>query len=344
MPQTRKHYLDYLRVLAIAAVIVIHVTAIFYSRTLTSDPAGWWMANVLNAASRFCVPLFVMISGAVLLGRPIGTGDFYRSRFLRLVPPLLFWSLVFLGLKMHQGMDLAGLFWELKIGLIVEGRAYTHLWFLSMFLCLMLFAPFINKFIIGERPSRSDLLILIGLAAFFFAFNSFASVTRELLGLNIGWFKQFPWYIAYFILGYFIDTQMRQSSRTGRLALVAVLVLTGLAIALNYLSATSLGVVKDYFVLNNTGLPLLLITAAIFLVAHAYASRLRDSHLIRHISDASFGIYLIHPLFIYALMNTLPDYLSHGLVYMPLVIVVTAVLSYLSIRLMRESRLLRRFC
>ena len=67
----RKHWIDYLRVIAIIAVITIHSTTSFYARFGEIGMLDWWLANLLNSASRFAIPLFVMISGALLLGRDI---------------------------------------------------------------------------------------------------------------------------------------------------------------------------------------------------------------------------------------------------------------------------------
>lgn len=94
--ETRKIYIDYLRAAATIAVIFIHSTAVWYGRIREIDQISWWIANILNAASRFAVPVFVMISGAVLLGNSMTVGDFYRKRAFRLVPPIIFWSIFYL--------------------------------------------------------------------------------------------------------------------------------------------------------------------------------------------------------------------------------------------------------
>ncbi len=53
----RKEYIDYLRTMAITAVIVIHVTGLIYNQFgEISSTTSWWLANILNSASHFAVP------------------------------------------------------------------------------------------------------------------------------------------------------------------------------------------------------------------------------------------------------------------------------------------------
>ena len=90
----RKAWLDYLRVIALFGVIIGHVAADFYRGYGEVGMADWWLSNMVNASVRFVVPVYVMVSGALLLGRSYSMEDFYKKRALRLIPPLLFWNLV----------------------------------------------------------------------------------------------------------------------------------------------------------------------------------------------------------------------------------------------------------
>ena len=60
------HYLDCLRVVAIISVIIIHVSAQNWYTTDVSSFA-WQFFNLTDSLVRWAVPLFVMISGVVVL-------------------------------------------------------------------------------------------------------------------------------------------------------------------------------------------------------------------------------------------------------------------------------------
>ena len=58
---------DVLRILAIFAVILIHTTA--ENWYVTSIDNYWLVNNFVNALSRWAVPMFAVITGALLLGK-----------------------------------------------------------------------------------------------------------------------------------------------------------------------------------------------------------------------------------------------------------------------------------
>lgn len=64
----RTVYFDYLRVFAIFAVIILHISA---SNWHTTDVNGfeWQVFNFFDSITRWCVPIFIMISGSLFLNR-----------------------------------------------------------------------------------------------------------------------------------------------------------------------------------------------------------------------------------------------------------------------------------
>ena len=79
LPQ-RQYHLDYLRVFASIAIILLHVTAQNLSNV---ELAGteWNIYNICNSASRWGVPVFVMMSGALFLPREIPTKQFTKNTY-----------------------------------------------------------------------------------------------------------------------------------------------------------------------------------------------------------------------------------------------------------------------
>ena len=60
-------YMDWLRVLATIAVVTIHVSAGYVSVLDANNASRWMAGNLFESISRASVPIFVMISGALLL-------------------------------------------------------------------------------------------------------------------------------------------------------------------------------------------------------------------------------------------------------------------------------------
>lgn len=346
-------WLDYLRVTAAFAVVCTHVSSLFYNAYNQVDAAEWWFANIINASSRFAVPIFIMISGCVLLGRSQHIGEFYLKRIGRIIPPLIFWSLLFAVVNYHiYGLpgfvqaDEGRAAWltiavDMLLLFIVTGSTAVHLWYLTMLICLLLFVPFINKLVIGERLGFTDMMVLVVLGALFTGLNLCASIAEDLAGVTIDWFTRFPWYVLYLILGYLIyqfRDRLKTSFGTALVVICAVVIVGAVA---NFVMVFRHELIKDWLVLSNEGVLSFFLVLSIYIVFVRASDKFRESRLIMRLSEASFGIYLIHPVFILLFQLLFPAYLENTWLYLPLIILLTLTLSFLSITAFRRFQWLR---
>ena len=341
----KKIWIEYLRVLAVAAVVTIHVTSSIYREFGTIQNQVWWLANILNTFSRFSVPIFVMISGSVLLGRNMGIKDFYLKRGFRLLPAFFFWSFFYIAFSyLINDRDLSFVLRASTIRLFITGSAYPHLWYLSMFICLTLFVPFINNYIVGSKPTFTDFVYLFIIFAVFMALNQISDVGAEIFNKNMYWFKLFPWYVCYFMSGYFIDVYSDRIIISNKTLLVILGAILSAACILNYYSASSLGIVKDYFILSYTGILNFIVTVLIFYWFSKNRNVFQPNRLIASISSMSFGIYLIHPVFITFFKRAAPYYIENPIVGLPLIIVLTFCFSYLIIVFLTRMKWFKYLC
>ena len=86
----RIYYIDILRVIACLSVILIHASAEYAIKNIESS--NFLPANIIDGLARIAVPLFVMISGALLLDKKY---DFnikkHINHILKLIAFYLFW-------------------------------------------------------------------------------------------------------------------------------------------------------------------------------------------------------------------------------------------------------------
>src|SRR3954464_13783280 len=84
-------YPDGMRTVAIVAVIALHTSGVRVSNSPSIETVEWWTGHVIDSLCRWCVPVFIMLSGALLLDpdRHETPFHFYRKRFSRVVIPLL---------------------------------------------------------------------------------------------------------------------------------------------------------------------------------------------------------------------------------------------------------------
>lgn len=158
-----------IRSLAITLVILLHA-----ANTILKAPsvpeAYWWIAVVYKSLALPCVPLFVMLSGALLLKRsklrePIRV--FLNKRFKRLGLAVIFWSAVYLTWSFYITQSPINLV-NIGEGILFSlfGGAYYHFWFIYLIVGIYLFTPILRVIIAGHRKVIRYLCLLwfIGVA------------------------------------------------------------------------------------------------------------------------------------------------------------------------------------
>ncbi len=120
-------------------VVVLHVAAVNFD--VFDD--RWWAANFYDSLTRSCVPVFLMISGVLLLNKQEDLPAFFKKRFARVLPPLLFWSLFYMAWNTLQGEHYGG--WREWIETLASGPVVFHLWYLYAIVGIYLFVPFLRN-------------------------------------------------------------------------------------------------------------------------------------------------------------------------------------------------------
>ena len=84
-------YFDVLRVAAIFAVVAVHLSAMHWADVDVNSRA-WFAFNLYCTAGKWSVPIFVMISGALFLGRDVSISAILKKNVARIATVFLFWS------------------------------------------------------------------------------------------------------------------------------------------------------------------------------------------------------------------------------------------------------------
>ncbi len=142
-PNTNRIFaIDFIRLVAIIAVLLIHTTArTLESTNLNIDLAPF--AFFLNQISRFAVPLFFLVSGYVLhlSAKPnASVVQFYSRRIQRLIIPYLFWSLLYV-IFVYPGQE------RTLSQILLLGWASYQLYFIPSLLLLYAIFPLLSRFV-----------------------------------------------------------------------------------------------------------------------------------------------------------------------------------------------------
>ena len=319
----RRNELDMCRVLACLMVLVIHLGSDAYFECHLGDPA-FAVLNAVSTAVRPGVPLFFMLSGALFLGREkLDIKRLLVNNALRLELLFLLWSVLYAvisAVSAHGEMSVYGLAKTVLAG-------HYHLWFLHAMIMCYLFFPPVHAALHGYRLNIKYMLAL------FFAFAiAWMNLLNAPQGMEL--LTQIPqnfnfyylMYIGYAVWGYWLDGR-----KFGRKTLIAAplvyLVSTALASALNHWFSvqqeTAFGWLFDYFSIPN-----FIEASAIFCFFLALRGhKFRSAKFMPALSDATLGVYLIHPMVLHGfrLLGLEIDLLHPVWSYVYLTILLTAV-------------------
>lgn len=129
MNDKRVGYFDILRIVSIFFVIVIHVTSVGLRLCETATPT--WNVNwLLNSVSRWAVPVFFMVSGALFLepSREITLKKLYKKSIFHIVVCIIVWGFFYSLLDQYIYGTLSAKSVPVAVYGIVTGNTGYHLW------------------------------------------------------------------------------------------------------------------------------------------------------------------------------------------------------------------------
>jgi surface polysaccharide O-acyltransferase-like enzyme len=312
------NWINNARIIAIFAVVFLHVAA----EVLLINDIGseyWWYANVFDSAVRWCVPVFVMLSGALLLdsSKEESISAFYKKRLSRIFIPLVFWSVLYSVWFMLRKDNF--MFAEV-VSRLLAGKPYFHMWFLFMIIGLYLFTPFFRKIVANSTRRDLKLLVLI-----MFILSSISFGYRKLFSnepaLFINWFLL---YIPYYFLGYLIRTDDRKPTLK---LLISVFILSVLITCLGcYFLALNKDLKTGLYFYGNLSISVVPMSISIMYMLKHLNKAMIGKNITAKLSALTLGVYLIHPLILDLFKDTV-----HILFYIHPLISVFSVASFIFI-------------
>jgi len=137
-------HLEAFRILAIYCVMFNHTGENgFFLFSVAQESPFYGLYLFISIACKFAVPLFYMVSGALLLKKEESIGVVYKKRFLRMLIILLVTSVfyaVYDAVATETPFELIGF-----LKTIYRSRQSMALWYLYSYLALMMMLPLLRK-------------------------------------------------------------------------------------------------------------------------------------------------------------------------------------------------------
>jgi len=282
--------LEALRAMACVMVICIHVSNYYcrgYGLGEVSN-TSYIISVVWNSISRIAVPIFFMISGALLLEERIQLRKSFK-RVGRTMLTLLLWS----GIYYVWNMIYRDRLYDVEM--LLEEPVKKHLWFLYAIIGIYLILPFLQCMVcyMSDEMAACFVAMWYGLLTIEYIV-SFMKVdiaySVPLIGNSC--------YVGYFILGYILKTRLGNipvSIRTfflgATLALLAIIILTCICTSLERTHVDKLFENRNVLVAISASLVFCGMQKR-----QGYSDRVK--RILRFVSKHSFMIYLCHVIFI----------------------------------------------
>ena len=295
--------LELIRAIAIACVVYIHTASLIVNNLTKVDYGSWFVLTFIDALVRWCVPVFIMVSGSLLLQKSEPHLQFVKKRLGRIGLPLLIWLPLYWLTVALFNPPLPNI--KSLIQSVLYEQPYLHFYFLFVMLQLAILTPWLRS-VVRSLSHRSLALLIILLIYIGIAYQS---KTTSLFYLFIP-------YLGYYLYGYFARNLTFERRAFKLIAVGMIVFISSLMVIFQYFMQRGDLVIRG--VANSTSVVSYLSPFVVFLSLLAFPvlkdptlyrwfAKLINSKAIVSIGECSFGIYLIHPILGQVLVYFLPN-------------------------------------
>lgn len=349
--KNREMYYDLLRSLAIISIICCHVCCnfIIFNPAIMTQFNTFYFISFFTLGRYIGIPIFVMLSGALLINKHYSLLEYIKKRFNRVFVPYIFWTIFFIlfSLLIYK-QELTS---DLLVSIILghHGTIGVILWFIWMIMVVYIAIFIINKILeFGKSKSEHfesrfiNLLVILSFMIYILCNFGFFS--------NIGDLGHYILFIPYAILGYWLtNIDFKINSKY-------ILIIAGLVSIIGYLYYTySVNMVSislneftagSYFQFIVIAIVFGIVLFFKYLPKDNILSSNIISNLIFSFSECSFGIYFSHYLILKFLQAIYLDpikFYNHPLFWTPILLGVVLISSWILIFLMGKIPIINRF-
>ena len=159
----KKVYLEILRILAILLVIFNHTDGYYQYYSNTTNLFTWLFSVLGSVVCRINVPLFLMITGALLLDRKEPIKEIYQKRIFRIASVLFIFSVFYYVIAVARGRNTGASVMDF-LRRFLQGSVQESFWYLYLYLGVLIVLPFLRK--LAESLENREFLYLLLLQLF----------------------------------------------------------------------------------------------------------------------------------------------------------------------------------
>lgn len=287
-------YLDAIRIIACSLVIVYHMP-IFYAYTYNGGFVGCILSSI-NVLARIAVPLFFMVSGALLLGKEEDLKTLFQKRIKRTLLLILIFQLVLQIIKKICSI-IEGTTFELSIEKLIRGFFSNDLdgcgfmWFLYAYLGFLVVLPLLRRAVKNMVVEEFYTLLVLN-----FVLNSFIPVLNIIfakLGIeSIQIVSQFSVPFSqvdsffYPIMGFYIDNKINIKNISIKKYIIICMLIIITCSIFN-------GIIPSFT--NVLTIVLFIIIKHLFVIRLEEIQNNKTGRIISFFGSLTIGVYVLEP-------------------------------------------------
>lgn len=362
----RQYYLDIARTIAILAISLNHAVNRSFEIYRTPMMNSQSMHNlyiildaVFSFLSRLGVPIFLMITGVLILNKPINSVDDIKKFYKRNLLPLFitteiwfvlqYWFIVLFNSKVTVLQDQGvwgAVFGMFKTMLFQDQVLFGSMWYMPMILCVYTTIPFVSLLINKLKDDKKCKLLFLPVILVYINDMVLPTVNYLLsragvqpLQSEISGSNLISFYYVYIIVGFLIGKGILSKWKT---KYVVFATLISFSVSCVYVWYAFSNFDSDAF---NYDSPILPVCGALLfeLIRRVSGYLKRIEKPITYLSRISFAIYLIHMVFISSINRLFGDYMPNPIVEMAFVHISSLVISVAVITVLSKIKLLKKY-
>ncbi len=359
--RTRQYWADVARVVAIVSVVMNHAVsrtfAVYEGAKLELETLPWYLTAVKLGCyvfSRLGVPLFLMLTGHLLLSRDYSTNEkvkyFLKHHWMRLLITAELWYAImywYLSIGPNSILRTEGFVAALKgfvlTLLFVNQQTMGSMWYMPMILCIYLLLPMVSLAVTRYEERVVLLPVTFVIVAGMVIPNINASLrmtgATTLLTYELEDSYLFSIYLAYVILGYYIG---KGAMAKAPKAVVVFGACASFAMTCGY-QLWAYGKGTGYAVLYNF-IGILLCACFLFeWIRRGKEPGERGRSAMAYLSKRAFGVYFIHVCILSGVCQVLSKVSLPQLVRLPLLVGVSFIGSLVLIVIFSRVKFCRKY-
>lgn len=323
----RDYSIDLLRLLSCISIVVLHTLGVPLSNsTIDSTQIEYQILLILSVIGHYGVPIFVMITGLLLLPphKECGISKIYSKYIPHLMIAGISW-ISFYGI-FHR------LHYNIPFTLFPLGNQAYHLWYIPMIIVVYIFIPVLR--LIANDKSVLYYSCLLWICHIMI---SFASLFLDFSTPKLGYLN----YCGFLILAQCINTLELKKTHTMILYLLGIV-----GFLITCLITCHLGDTNNIMTGNFS--PSIIVGAAACVVFARNFDYTNISSRIKTILtsfyEVSFGIYLIHPFVLLVCYTPISRIINNICFCSIIVSVIVFIASFFAVLILKKIPIIGRFC